>query len=425
MIVNYWYDNNENRFRKQEGALDEVYVLGVNGETEAVFNASGVVKFFNINSGSEIIGRFIPGAPTDLYFSNTTLSGTYEAANSITVENNVTVIGPTILKAGNTINLKPGFTAPGGIDFTAKIGTVTNTPKRFYYLKDHLGSIRVVVNETGEIVSSNDYYPFGMILNGRSTNSAYTNAKYKFTSKERDVETGYDYFGARYYDSRIGRWLQVDQLFEKHPDFSPYNYVLNNPLKLIDPDGKQVSPWSLGMPMTLPRSLEELKIRTIAFFGMMAVSAAVYYTPEVVAGVAGWWMRNPVRANELATGLMENISNAPTGVGTGIHIGKADFAVIGPGRPIGGGESWFKMAERVGASYFRIGEKEAAKLGEKAVLKANFEFLDWGAKQGMEFRLSTSLENISKKSFTHQEIQYLIEKYGYKWNEDKSALIAQ
>ena len=322
MIVNYWYDNNENRFRKQEGALDEVYVLGVNGETEAVFNASGVVKFFNINSGSEIIGRFIPGAPTDLYFSNTTLSGTYEAANSITVENNVTVIGPTILKAGNTINLKPGFTAPGGIDFTAKIGTVTNTPKRFYYLKDHLGSIRVVVNETGEIVSSDDYYPFGMILNGRSTNTAYTNAKYKFTSKERDVETGYDYFGARYYDSRIGRWLQVDQLFEKHPDFSPYNYVLNNPLKLIDPDGKQVSPWSLGMPMTLPRSLEELKIRTIAFFGMMAVSAAVYYTPEVVAGVAGWWMRNPVRANELATGLMENISNAPTGVGTVANLGK-------------------------------------------------------------------------------------------------------
>ena len=180
-----------------------------------MFNANNTLQFFNVLAGNETIGIFAP-TPVDLYFSNTTLSGTYEAANSITVENNVTVIGPTILKAGNTINLKPGFTAPGGIDFTAKIGTVTNTPKRFYYLKDHLGSIRVVVNETGEIVSSDDYYPFGMILNGRSTNTAYTNAKYKFTSKERDVETGYDYFaclpkserrrqGARYYDSRIGR----------------------------------------------------------------------------------------------------------------------------------------------------------------------------------------------------------------------------
>ncbi len=139
--------------------------------------------------------------------------------------------------------------------------TIPNTAKRFYYLKDHLGSIQVVVDTVGEIVSYDagvypalSGKPWGIILNGRSTNSAYINAKYKFTSKERDVETGYDYFaclpkserrrqGARYYDSRIGRWLQVDPLFEKHPDFSPYNYVLNNPLKLIDPDGKQSTDW--------------------------------------------------------------------------------------------------------------------------------------------------------------------------------------
>jgi len=221
--------------------LDEVYVLGINGETEAVFNASGVVKFFNINSGSEIIGRFIPGAPTDLYFSNTTLSGTYEAANSITVENNVTVIGPTILKAGNTINLKPGFTAPGGIDFTAKIGTVTNTPKRFYYLKDHLGSIRVVVNEAGEIVSSDDYDAWGMILTGRSTDGSYLNAKYKFTGKELDTETGYFHFGWRPYDGRTGRWMQVDRRSEKYPNVSPYSYVFNNPLRYTDPFGDTVN----------------------------------------------------------------------------------------------------------------------------------------------------------------------------------------
>jgi hypothetical protein len=88
----------------------------------------------------------------------------------------VTVAGPTVLKAGNNIHLKPGFTAPSGIDFTAKIGTVPSTPKRFYYLKDHLGSIRVVINETGDIVSSDDGVyaalsgnPWGMILAGRST----------------------------------------------------------------------------------------------------------------------------------------------------------------------------------------------------------------------------------------------------------------
>jgi RHS repeat-associated protein len=156
------------------------------------------------------------------------------------VEDNVTVSGTATLKAGNNIHLKPEFHAPSGSNFTAKIQTVPNTPKRYYYLKDHLGSIRVVVDETGNIVSSDDYDPWGMILNGRSTDNNYNNAKYKFTGKERDVETGYDYFGARYYDSRIGRWPVVDPLFVKYPGISPYAYTLNNPIRFIDLEGKQV-----------------------------------------------------------------------------------------------------------------------------------------------------------------------------------------
>ncbi|MBN8568090.1 MAG: RHS repeat-associated core domain-containing protein [Ignavibacteria bacterium] len=66
-----------------------------------------------------------------------------------------------------------------------------------------------------------------------------TDAKYRFTGKERDIETNYDYFGARYYDARIGRWGGTDPLFEKHINFTPYNYVLNNQMLLIDPDGRQ------------------------------------------------------------------------------------------------------------------------------------------------------------------------------------------
>jgi RHS repeat-associated protein len=107
-----------------------------------------------------------------------------------------------------------------------------------------LENLEGVKDETGEIVSSDDGVypalsgnPWGMILTGRSTDGSYLNAKYKFTGKERDVETGYDYFGARYYDSRIGRWLQVDPLFEKYPWISPYSYALNSPSRYIDPDG--------------------------------------------------------------------------------------------------------------------------------------------------------------------------------------------
>ena len=70
-------------------------------------------------------------------------------------------------------------------------------------------------------------------------NASNPNDKYKqpaagrFTGKERDKETNYDYFGARLYDSRIGRWLQVDPLSDKYPSWSPYVYALNNPLANI------------------------------------------------------------------------------------------------------------------------------------------------------------------------------------------------
>ena len=64
--------------------------------------------------------------------------------------------------------------------------------------------------------------------------------KYRFTEKERDVETNYDYFGARYYNNKLGVWLSVDPLVEKYPGWSPYNYVKNNTLIFYDPDGKEI-----------------------------------------------------------------------------------------------------------------------------------------------------------------------------------------
>ena len=62
-----------------------------------------------------------------------------------------------------------------------------------------------------------------------------------FTGKERDSETGFSYFGARYYDSDIlTGWLSVDPLADKYPSLSPYAYCAWNPVKLVDPDGRDV-----------------------------------------------------------------------------------------------------------------------------------------------------------------------------------------
>ena len=64
------------------------------------------------------------------------------------------------------------------------------------------------------------------------------NAPYTFSGKEKDVETGYGYFGARYYDSGLSIWLSVDPMSDKYPSMSPYNYCANNPVILVDPDGR-------------------------------------------------------------------------------------------------------------------------------------------------------------------------------------------
>ena len=72
-----------------------------------------------------------------------------------------------------------------------------------YYLSDQLGSSRVVTDSNGNLLDDSDFYPFGW---ERPVASGSGNT-YKFTGKERDSETGLDYFGARYYASNMGRWM--------------------------------------------------------------------------------------------------------------------------------------------------------------------------------------------------------------------------
>jgi RHS repeat-associated protein len=102
-----------------------------------------------------------------------------------------------------------------------------------YELSNHLGNVMAVISDRGELQSAQDFFPFGMAMPGRS-NGSY---RYTFNGKETDPETGLNDFGARLYDSRLGRWLAIDPLAKKMPEQSPYLYCLNTPLLLMDPDG--------------------------------------------------------------------------------------------------------------------------------------------------------------------------------------------
>ena len=105
----------------------------------------------------------------------------------------------------------------------------------YYYHPDHLGSATWITNSSGVPVQFIHYMPWGELWYNQQA-SAY-NERFKFTGKERDTETGYDYFGARYYSSALPMWLSVDPLSDDYPNITPYAYCNWNPVTRIDPDG--------------------------------------------------------------------------------------------------------------------------------------------------------------------------------------------
>ena len=114
-------------------------------------------------------------------------------------------------------------------------GYVTLSDSKYhYYLKDHQGNNRVVINQSGTVEETNHYYPFGGVFA-----SSGNVQPYKYNGKELDAKKGlnwYDY-GARHYDAALGRFTTVDPSAENYYSTSPFTYCLNNPLNYIDPLG--------------------------------------------------------------------------------------------------------------------------------------------------------------------------------------------
>jgi len=169
---------------------------------------------------------------------------------------------------GSTGNLKKEYVQGGATLITIE-PTALNPNGTRYTTSDTLGSPRVVTSSSAGVVSRHDYMPFGVELGagvgGRTPAMGFSIAdglRQKFTQKERDNETGLDYFLARYYSSTQGRFTSPDEfkggpeeLFEDVDPHDPlfyadvaepqslnkYHYCLNNPLRYIDPNGHQTT----------------------------------------------------------------------------------------------------------------------------------------------------------------------------------------
>ena len=110
-------------------------------------------------------------------------------------------------------------------------------PEFHYYLKDHLGNIRVVFNERDSVEQVTHYYPFGGSF-GDGVGSSVQDYLYSGKELTRFNALNWYNFGARWYDPAILRWNGVDKLAEKYKPVSPYSFCLNNPIRYVDLDGR-------------------------------------------------------------------------------------------------------------------------------------------------------------------------------------------
>ena len=116
--------------------------------------------------------------------------------------------------------------------------TATSTKTIRYQLSNHLGSATLEVDANADVISYEEYFAFGASSYRAGRSAAEVNLKrYRYVGKERDESTGLYEYGARYYASWFCRFVSVDDLKDKYPFYTPFQYAGNKPVSFIDLDG--------------------------------------------------------------------------------------------------------------------------------------------------------------------------------------------
>jgi RHS repeat-associated protein len=174
--------------------------------------------------------------------------------------------------------------------------------RRQWIVSDHLGGAQLLVDEAGQVMAETFYYPYGETRAARNAGAIH----YGYTGKELDA-TGLHYFGARYYDSSIGRFLSADPLYVEQPQralenpqfFNLYVYAHNSPLNYVDPDGHDPvrGAYYLWKAFWLKQDIELVNTALTSYYDARATGKMPKHTPYDV-------LKSPLDSDQMVVGTL-------------------------------------------------------------------------------------------------------------------------
>ena len=218
-------------FSGLSGGSGAVYLYDLDGNT--VYDpVNGVGIGYNHMNLIGTVGREDTVLAEYRYLADGTKLGAVDGSG-----NGVEYLGNAVFRrAGDSLSEESLAFSGGRVSVSGRGTTLQISPR--VYLRDHLGSTRVIVGSDGEVLERDSYYPFGL----RRPDSAPTDSlnRYRYNGKEEQSFAGLPYldYGARMYDPATARWLSPDPLSDQYYSLSPYSFCAGNPVNYIDPDGK-------------------------------------------------------------------------------------------------------------------------------------------------------------------------------------------
>lgn len=294
---NYQYDLIGNLLYDRSEGISNIGWT-VYGKIASIQKANGTITYKYDAAGNRVSKTISATGKTTLYVRDASgnVMSVYESINNAAAtQEELHLYGSSRLGMQNKLTVAPA-TQQLDAGFGDGILSTFTRGEKIFELSNHLGNVLVTITDRkvqvekpepnhgtvdyylADVVTANDYYPFGSLLPGRNYNAAgAANYRYGFNGKENDNEVkgegNQQDYGMRIYDSRLGKFLSVDPLFKEYPWNSTYVFAENDVIRSIDLDGKE------RMTYRSPSQLPKLG-STTSYTTKMGAQAQAYSVEE-------------------------------------------------------------------------------------------------------------------------------------------------